>query len=70
MVLGQRATRVFEDVVIPHPVEDLLVGSGYVPVHVGILSRVEEPGQRPVVVRSMFDDYVLRDAGGSLPNYA
>jgi arylsulfatase A-like enzyme len=27
-------------------------------------------GQRPDVVRSMFDDYVLRDAGGSLPNYA
>jgi arylsulfatase A-like enzyme len=27
-------------------------------------------GQRPDVVRSMFDDYVLRDAGGCLPNYA
>jgi hypothetical protein len=26
-------------------------------------------GKRPDVVRSMFNDYVLMDAGGPLPNY-
>jgi arylsulfatase A-like enzyme len=26
-------------------------------------------GERPYVVRRMFDDYVLKDAGGPLPNY-
>ena len=26
-------------------------------------------GERPGVVRCMFDDYVLKDAGGPLPHY-
>ena len=31
--------------------------------------RNDIAGERPAVVRSMFDDYVLRDAGGPLPHY-
>jgi hypothetical protein len=31
--------------------------------------RKDIAGERPAVVRSMFDDYVLKDAGGPLPHY-
>ena len=31
--------------------------------------RNDIAGERPAVVRSMFDDYVLKDAGGPLPHY-
>jgi hypothetical protein len=26
-------------------------------------------GERPYVVQRMFDDYILKDAGGPLPNF-
>jgi hypothetical protein len=31
--------------------------------------RNDIAGKHPTVVRSMFDDYVLKDAGGPLPSY-
>jgi hypothetical protein len=56
--------------------ENYVMFSRYYGTRAGLYDLGEVPemkndvaGERPFVVQRMFDDYILKDAGGPLPNY-